>query len=231
MAFFKQEFIDGVTVVTAAWLNGIQEVVGAAAVAPEYSSEQTYSLGTLVSNDSKLYICSTPIATPEAWNASHWTATSLQELLMQQQGVFWCTYNTTSYADISGAVNGKKLPVCPYDFTLNSINYKGLAVYAYTGSGAYIFRDTFSDGSYVSIQVNYEDTWIQAVTHPVVPSGRTVNGKQLSSDITLTAEDIDYDESEDYSEGTIGNEITELKTSVVKITDVITTAQIDSLYS
>lgn len=226
MAFFKQTFIDGVTVVTAAWLNGIQEVVGAAAVAPEYSPEQTYSIGTLVSHDAQLYICSTTIATPETWNASHWTATSLQALLSEKKGVYWCTYNTTSYADISGAVNKGELPVCPYDFTLNSINYKGLAVYAYTGSGAYIFRDTFSDGSYVSIQVNYEGTWIQSVTHPVVPSGRTVNGKQLSSDITLTAEDIEYDESEEYSEGTIGNEITELNNTTVKIT----TAQIDSLY-
>ena len=81
MAFFKQNFIDRVTTVTAAWLNGIQEVVGAAAVAPEYSDEQIYSIGTLVSHDAQLYICSTTIATPEQWTAGHWTATSLESLL------------------------------------------------------------------------------------------------------------------------------------------------------
>lgn len=81
MAFFRQTFIDGVTVVTAAWLNGIQEVVGASAVAPEYSSSQVYSAGTLISHDNKLYVNPSAISTPEAWNASHWQQTSLQELL------------------------------------------------------------------------------------------------------------------------------------------------------
>lgn len=84
MAFFKQNFIDRVTTVTAAWLNGIQEVVGAAAVAPEYSDEQVYSIGTLVSHDAQLYRCTTTIATPEPWTSGHWTATSLEGLLSQK---------------------------------------------------------------------------------------------------------------------------------------------------
>lgn len=81
MAFFKQNFIDGVTVVQAAWLNGIQEVVGAGAVAPEYNPEQTYSAGTLVSHDAKLYRNPNAIVTPEEWTAAHWTAVSLESLL------------------------------------------------------------------------------------------------------------------------------------------------------
>ena len=81
MAFFKQNFIDHVTVVTAAWLNGIQEVVGASAVAPEYSGEQIYSVGSLVSHDYQLYTCNTAIPTPEPWTLAHWTQTPLATLL------------------------------------------------------------------------------------------------------------------------------------------------------
>lgn len=81
MAFFKQHFIDHVTIVTAAWLNGIQEVVGASAVAPEYSDEQVYPVGSLVSHDYQLYTCSTAISTPEPWTVAHWTQTPLSSLL------------------------------------------------------------------------------------------------------------------------------------------------------
>ena len=87
MAFFKQTFIDGVTVVQAAWLNGIQEVVGAGAVAPEYNPEQTYSAGTLVSHDAKLYRNPNAIVTPEEWTAAHWTAVSLESLLNEKMNV------------------------------------------------------------------------------------------------------------------------------------------------
>lgn len=84
MAFFKQTFIDGVTVVTAAWLNGIQEVVGAGAVAPEYSSDQVYSAGTLVSHDAQLYQNPNAITAPETWTPGHWTEVSLQSLLAEK---------------------------------------------------------------------------------------------------------------------------------------------------
>lgn len=88
MAFFKQTFIDGVTVVTAAWLNGIQEVVGAEAVAPEYSPNQTYAKDSLVAHDGKLYTNPNAIAAPEPWTAGHWTETSLQALLDSKANAF-----------------------------------------------------------------------------------------------------------------------------------------------
>lgn len=81
MAFIKQTFVDGVTIVTAAWLNGIQEVVGAAAVVPEYSADQVYAAGTLASHGGKMYECNTTISTPEPWTAAHWTEVSFEGLL------------------------------------------------------------------------------------------------------------------------------------------------------
>ena len=88
MAFFKETFVDGVTVVTAAWLNGIQEVVGAGAVAPEYSSDQVYSAGTLVSHDAQLYQNPNAITAPETWTPGHWVAVSLEILLDSKVDAF-----------------------------------------------------------------------------------------------------------------------------------------------
>lgn len=88
MAFFRQIFVDGVTIVTAAWLNGIQEVVGASAVAPEYNPSQVYVKGALVSYNNELYRAKAAIATPESWTASHWDAVSLQSLLNEKADTF-----------------------------------------------------------------------------------------------------------------------------------------------
>ena len=167
MAFFKQEFIDGVTVVTAAWLNGIQEVVGAAAVAPEYSSEQTYAVDTLVSHDSQLYICTTPIASPEEWTPGHWMATSLQALVSEQKGVYWCTYNVTTYAQVDNAKSKSMLPLCVYEFTVDGTLYKGTAIYAYVSSGTYVFFDCFENGTYVRLSIDSEGTWTVVLTNEV----------------------------------------------------------------
>ena len=97
MAFTKQHFVDGSTLITAAWLNGIQEVVGAAAVCPEYDSTQVYAVGTLCSYNGNMYKCKTAITVAEAWNPSHWTATSLQTLLAEKENVI-LLFNNKSVA-------------------------------------------------------------------------------------------------------------------------------------
>ena len=121
MAFFKQTFVDGVTVVQAAWLNGIQEVVGAAAVVPEYDNDQTYSKGALVAHDNLMYMASVNIGTPEDWNSSHWTQTSLEALLAGKEDVdggakiFWVTGGTTSSTEIDTAIENGFWPVINYN--------------------------------------------------------------------------------------------------------------------
>lgn len=87
MAFAKQHFVDGSTLITAAWLNGIQEVVGAAAVCPEYDSTQVYAVGSLCSYNGNMYRCKTAITVAEMWNPAHWEATSLQTLLAEKENV------------------------------------------------------------------------------------------------------------------------------------------------
>lgn len=41
--------------------------------APAYSTSSTYEVGDYVKYDSKIWQCTTAIATAEAWTAAHWT--------------------------------------------------------------------------------------------------------------------------------------------------------------
>lgn len=50
-------------------------------LADEYDATATYAVGDLCLHDNTLYRCNTAIATPEAWNSIHWTATSVDEEL------------------------------------------------------------------------------------------------------------------------------------------------------
>ena len=55
------------------------EVMGSLAddISDEYSSSSTYKIGELCIRNNKLYRCTTPITTPEAWNTSHWAETTI----------------------------------------------------------------------------------------------------------------------------------------------------------
>ena len=46
-------------------------------LADEYDATQTYAAGDYRIHEGGLYVCNTPITTPEAWNASHWTLTDV----------------------------------------------------------------------------------------------------------------------------------------------------------
>ena len=45
---------------------------GATSLAPDYSASSTYAVGDVVTQNGKLYKCSTAIETAEAWTAGHW---------------------------------------------------------------------------------------------------------------------------------------------------------------
>lgn len=50
---------------------------GLSTLAAEYSASATYAVGDLCYKDGVLYRCSSAITTAEAWNAAHWTATTV----------------------------------------------------------------------------------------------------------------------------------------------------------
>lgn len=61
-------------------LSGILRIIG-----NTYDSTQTYAVGAYVIYDSKLYVCTTAISTPEAWNGLHWQQTTIAAVLESLQ--------------------------------------------------------------------------------------------------------------------------------------------------
>ena len=50
-------------------------------IAPHYSSSSTYNQGDCVIHQNMLYKCNTTISTAETWTSSHWTQTTVAELI------------------------------------------------------------------------------------------------------------------------------------------------------
>lgn len=78
-------------------------------VVSKYSSSSTYGLNSYVlhadaNNEYKIYKCNTIIGTPEAWNSSKWTVTSLTEIINSLSN---STNSTTTQLDTDiRAING-----------------------------------------------------------------------------------------------------------------------------
>lgn len=72
--------------------SGVYTWVGAGAgsatldvIANAYDSTATYAIGDVVIYSGGLYKCTTTISTAEAWTASHWTATTVSDMLSSLQ--------------------------------------------------------------------------------------------------------------------------------------------------
>lgn len=50
-------------------------------IAPAYDPTSTYAVGDIVSYDGDIYKCNTAISVAEAWDSTHWTRKSVQELI------------------------------------------------------------------------------------------------------------------------------------------------------
>ena len=93
----------------------------------------------------------------------------------------------------------------------------------YTSGSLVIVNDTLyrldanvASGESLIPEINCHITTVAAVITSRVPSSRTVNGKALSSDITLTAEDISYDDSlSSHTSGSVGEAVSWLKNAVI----------------
>jgi hypothetical protein len=77
-------------------LNGYKVMDGdlRVAVAPEYDPTSEYAVGAIVMHEDALYKCNTAIETGgEAWNASHWTATTVAD---EVEGAVDVAYNSST---------------------------------------------------------------------------------------------------------------------------------------
>lgn len=62
--------------------NSLIEKVNNIVIVNEYSDTSTYALGAYCNQLGVMYKCTTAITSPEAWNAAHWTATTVAAELL-----------------------------------------------------------------------------------------------------------------------------------------------------
>ena len=164
MAYIEQTFVDGVTVVTAAWLNGLKDVLGAASLFQIYNPTQTYNVGDFVSHQAKLYKCTTQIAVPEAWNPAHWTTATIADYVSPQK-IFWGEYGVSTFAEIDAAINGGMLPLIKYNVTEYNARYayyKKINKIKYTPQyivTEYTFEDYQSDDVLTKLTISSATGW------------------------------------------------------------------------
>lgn len=72
-----------------------------ASLAPAYSTSSTYDVGDYVLYEGVLYECTTAITTAEAWNAAHWTQTSVADELTDLKG----DIDALGLSVVDGAIN------------------------------------------------------------------------------------------------------------------------------
>lgn len=63
-------------------VNEVKDIEGF----PAYSENDTYSIGDYAVYEGKLYKCTTAISTPESFNSSHWTETSIKTEVSIESG-------------------------------------------------------------------------------------------------------------------------------------------------
>ena len=89
---------------TAKTITGaINELNGSIGV-DAYDDTATYAVGDLCIYNNTLYKCTTAITTAEAWNASHWTATSIADELANKANAS----NTYTKTQVDNALNNKQ---------------------------------------------------------------------------------------------------------------------------
>ena len=65
------------------WIEAGGSGAGTNLIADEYSAYSAYAIGDVVIYEDSLYKCNTTISSGEAWNASHWTATTIDTLISE----------------------------------------------------------------------------------------------------------------------------------------------------
>lgn len=99
-------------------LSGLQYLVNLIVfgiVSPKYSSSSTYVVGDYCLHSCVLYRCSTAITVAEAWNAAHWTATTIKNELKTL---------TTAVGSSGSVVKANQLTTARY---INGMSFNGTA--------------------------------------------------------------------------------------------------------
>lgn len=147
--------------------------------ADEYDDTATYAVGDLRIHNNTLYKCTTAITTPEAWNASHWTATSIADELIsinsdintKQDSLYGGTISTTDFDTLKKAkvyyVNGSSTVYnAPFDncYGILEVLETAVPLQRFTSMGA-----TRTSGVYEREFINNAWTsWVNARNRPIL---------------------------------------------------------------
>lgn len=139
-----------------------------------YSADSTYALGAYCSQSGVMYKCTTAITVAEAWNAAHWTETSVgAEIAAAYTALAAHTGNTSNPHGVTPAQIGA-MPLKPALIELTPPSDGGFG-------GAIDFHFNGSTADYTSRIIEYQAGAIDIV------GDLTNNSKHVATTSTLTA--------------------------------------------
>ena len=178
--------------------------VGAAATSHTHGNIQ--SGGTLqtsditIANGDKLIVTDSSDSNKVARTSVSFDGSTTSKYLSQKgsweslpEEIFIATYNSTSYADVLAAYNAGKLVFCKSGTCIVSLSSFSNSEFSFT---------RFESGTWTNYRVS-SSGWVLG-TLSYVPITQTINGKNLSSNITLNASDVGAAESS-HTHGNIQN--------------------------
>jgi len=80
----------------------VQNKVVTDAIASEYSTRKTYSVGDVCTHDGKLYECIVDIPTAEGWTLSHWKVSNLGDNVSNLNRQLSDKADKTNYVNVTG---------------------------------------------------------------------------------------------------------------------------------
>ena len=108
-------------------------------IADEYTLT-TYSIGDIVINNQKLYKCNTAITTAEIWDSTHWTETTVDELIAEKQNIIDASHKLS--ADLVDDANTtNKFVTATEKSTWNGKANKSIVADEYSSSQTYSVGD------------------------------------------------------------------------------------------
>lgn len=122
-------------------------------IAPAYDPTSTYAVGDIVSYDGDIYKCNTAISVAEAWNSTHWTRKSVQELIEEN------VPNLSNYVALTGAqtISGTKT----FSSNIKLNNLKKIIL-----SNASSYPSIYFNGNDVYLDSNNGNIWIGGALQP-----------------------------------------------------------------
>lgn len=150
-----------------------------AAIAPTYSSEAVYAVGSYAWYNGILYRSKVPITTPESWTASHWTAVPLGEDLRNSlsfaNGNLGSEFTFRNSANLVDKTTTTNTLVSPTGVESASDTYATSALVPVTvGASYYLMRQSADNGQWVH-NSGYL-SWYDEFSHFISRTGMAYSG-------------------------------------------------------